>query len=212
MTKVKLFGELGKKFGKDHEFLLDKLSQFGSAMEANNKGFVKFLTQEPEKNGRYCLFIDGNMIDSKKSLQSYLGGVPKEIVIIPFIGGSTYFIPLIATYIAESLFVAGSTAALVTEAVVSLVLYAVVSAVVTSIFAPKPKSSLQASTANAGLNSYYFGGRQNKAQQGQPVPVVYGLLTVGSYVIQAGIRNLDKDDFEDLEEGSGTSITGTFTP
>lgn len=206
MTQVKLFGELGKKYGQTHSFFLDKLSQFGSAMEANNKGFINFFIKSNESGKRYSLFIDGKIIESKEMLQSYIASCPKEIVVIPAIGGSTYFIPLIATYIAESLFVAGSTAALVTEAIVSLVLYAVVSAVVTSIFAPKPKTSLQASTANAGLNSYYFGGRQNKAQQGQPVPIVYGLLLVGSYVVQAGIRNLDKDEFEMLEEGSGTTI------
>lgn len=201
MTQVKLFGGLGKKFGKSHMFLLDRLSQFGSAMESNNKGFIKYLTSNPN----YCLFLDGQMVDSKESLQSYLGSVPKEISIIPLIGGSTYFIPMIAAYVAE--FAAGYGLSYgITEAVIQLVLYAVVSAVVTSIFAPKPKTSLQASTANAGLNSYYFGGRQNKAQQGQPVPIVYGLLLVGSYVVQAGIRNLDKDDFQKLEEGSGTTI------
>jgi predicted phage tail protein len=217
MTKIKLFGEIGKIFGKEHSLFLEKLSEFGPAMEANNPGFRKFLIDCDCEGKRYSLFVNGKLISQEQELQSVLRTAPKEITVVPLLSGSAYIIPtlyyvgqVIGTYLG-SLGVYGT--------IIKLVAYAVVSAVVSALFAPKPKSSLQTSTANAGLNSYYFGGRTNRAQQGTPVPVVYGQLKVGSYVIQAGIRNLDKDDFAKLNNagqgggGSGTTVpSGTFIP
>lgn len=206
MTKINLYGELGKIYGREHNLSLNRLSEFGVAMETNFRGFKKFFTDSVKNKQNYCLFVDDKMIETGADLQTILNTTPNKITIIPIIAGATYFIPMIATYLAEY-----GIAYAVTETVLQLVLYAVVSAVVTTLFAPKPKSNLQTSTANAGLNSYYFGGRTNKAQQGTPVPIVYGQLKVGSYVIQAGIRNLDKDDFAKLDDGSsGEPPTGTF--
>lgn len=207
MTKIKLYGELGKIYGQEHNLSLDRLSEFGVAMEANFRGFKKFFIDSVNEAKAYCLFVDGNLIAGRMDLQNILNKRPSEIAVVPIISGAAYIIPYIAAYLVEY-----GIAYAVTETVLQLVLMAVVSAVVSTLFAPKPKSAIQTSTANAGLSSYYFGGRANKAQQGQPVPIVYGQLKIGSYVIQAGIRNLDKDDFANLNngDGGGEPPTGTF--
>lgn len=207
MTKIKFYGEIAAKFGHEHSLYLDKLSEFGSAMEANFPGFRSFFVRSTEAKKAYNAFVDGKLIKSAIDLQSMLAAAPKEIVLIPVVSGAAFFIPAAAAFVGTAVAgVAGAAIGGAIQAVVSLVLYAVVSAVVTSLFAPKPKGPLQASTANAGLSSYYFSGRENRATQGDPVPIVYGLLKVGSNVIQAGIRNLDKDDFADLNEGISSSI------
>lgn len=209
MTKIKLFGEIGKMFGLEHNLALDKLAEFGPAMEANHPGFRKFLIDSDSEGKCYSLFVDGRPINNDSELQSSLKTVPKEIVVVPLVSGAAYIIPTLV-YIGQAIGTYLGTLGIY-GTIIKLVAYAVISAVVASLFAPKPKSSLQTSTANAGLNSYYFGGRTNKAQQGTPVPIVYGQLKVGSYVIQAGIRNLDKDDFAALDNGNGDDETPTGT-
>lgn len=225
MTKIKLCGELGKKFGQNHNLALNRLTEFGQAMESNYPGFKNFFVNSILENKNYSMFVDGVLMEDQAAIAPYIDKAPKEIVIVPFITGAYVVIPAIAAWAgsaaAGAAVAAGAslaTASLVATAVssiVSMVLMAVVTAVVSALFAPKPKGQLQTVTANAGLNSYYFAGRANSAQQGQPVPVVYGELKVGSYVIQAGIRNLDKDDFAKLSDGSnpggsGTYVSGTF--
>jgi len=54
-----------------------------------------------------------------------------------------------------------------------------------------PQTSGLASTANNGT-SYYFDGPVNSAAQGEPVPLVYGRMLVGSKVISAGIYAQDQ--------------------
>lgn len=52
------------------------------------------------------------------------------------------------------------------------------------LLSPQAKAS---TTQNSNQNSFAFSGVQNTAQQGVPVPVVYGLFEVGSVVISSGI-------------------------
>ena len=222
MTKIKLCGELGKKFGQEHNLELGRLTEFGQAMEANNPGFKNFFVNSIMDNKNYSMFVDGVLMKDQATMAPVINKSPKEVVIVPLLTGAFVVIPTIATAVTSALVTAGVSLAVATAigSIVSMVLMAVVSAIVSSLFAPKPKGQLQTTTANAGLNSYYFGGRANNAQQGQPVPIVYGELKVGSYVIQAGIRNLDKDDFAKLSDGnngdgsgpggSGTWVSGTY--
>jgi predicted phage tail protein len=54
-----------------------------------------------------------------------------------------------------------------------------------------PQTSGLAGTTDNGT-SYYFNGPVNSAAQGEPVPLVYGRMRVGSKVISSGIFAQDQ--------------------
>lgn len=63
---------------------------------------------------------------------------------------------------------------------------------VAGILAPTPKTSAGAAEAT-NLPSYTFNGAVNTTAQGQPVPVGYGRMIIGSAVASAGIS---ADDYQ----------------
>jgi predicted phage tail protein len=185
MTTIKFYGKLAKLFGAEHHLELSSLSEFGAAMECQCPGFRAYFAS---KEAIPCYaFVDGEAMETEEQVKSKESIIPELIEMVPALHGSavTAYIVTALGYIG----ITGAAASMIASAIV-MVGVSLITSVVMSIFAPKPKN-VNAATANAGLNSYFFGGRQNRAMQGQPIPVLYGELLIGSYVIQAGIKNVD---------------------
>lgn len=193
MTKVFLHGKLARDYGKEFCYELSSVSEVFSALNANKKGFKQRVVEDAKRGLFYDIIIDGIQVDEPEELNS-MENMPEEIHIVPTISGAITGI------------IAGIGAALasiswgsVIVGIGKMILFSVVGGLISSMFAPKADKPQQSIVeASAGLNSYYFGGRLNRAQQGQPVPVVYGSLKVGSYIVQAGIRNLNRYEFGKL--------------
>jgi len=189
MRTIKLYGELGKKYGRVHQLEVRTTAEAIRALSANYKGFRQDLESAHEKgvgfrirNGRHDL-TDVNQIKDPGS---------KIIQIIPTVIGSNaesrilIGIAIIAIVIATGGIGAtgfGGFAAQVGLGIGnSLVLGGVMQLLST---APKTPDIPE---RPENTPSYTFNGPVNTTAQGHPVPVGYGRLIVGGAVISAGIN------------------------
>lgn len=188
-TTVKLHGWLGKKYGKTFKMSVQTPSQAIGLLKANFKDFANDVINF--KGAGYRVHIGKEVID-KEELCSKSGG--KTIHIIPVVCGSggaqriiagviiivaAYFLGPAGAGAAAS--ISAGTASTMTVFGASMILGGVM-----QLLTPMPKS-MQFSSENANNRpSYMFTGPINTVGQGNPVPVLYGKLLVGSQVISAG--------------------------
>lgn len=166
MTEVHLHGILGQKYGKLHKFAIKNPQDVIRALESNYENFTKDLKELLNDNIVYTIVVDDQWVQGKSfSTQEKI----KKIDFVPAILG------------------AGPT----TFAIISIVI-SVASAVYAYIQAGKqkyPEIPGASGTSSASSKSLAFSNRENITEQGNPVPLAYGRLKVGSYVIQSAIKS-----------------------
>ncbi len=220
LKKIKLYGELGDKFGKEWNLDINSPSEAIRALDVNNRDFRSYMVNS-EKNGiAYKIIVGKSYLEEKEEL--YYPSGKQEIKIIPVVIGAKKSglgmiifggVLLMAPYMAPSLFGATSTygAAATASGVASATGG---TAIGTSVFsgmgAFMAKASMKLGLALI-LNgvasllaptpktterpedhpSYAFDGAANTTRQGVPIPICYGQLIVGGAVISSGIEPED---------------------
>ena len=188
MKTIILLGELGKRYGRRHRLDVKSPAEAIRALCANFKDFAAFVSSSHERNVGYRVLNMRQDVDADE-LHDPAG---QQIAIVPVLAGAGGALgkiligaALIAAAVFNPLAFFGGTALLtgfVGQAAfgigVSLALNGVA-----QLLAPPPK---QASSDNQ-KQSYVFNGAVNTTAQGQPVPIGYGRMIVGSAVISAGI-------------------------
>ena len=162
MRKVFLHGELGDSLGKEWDLEIDSVQEIFCAIDANTNKFTKFLADNSEKFKYYTFQVDDEYLKSKEELESNLPKNANNIHIMPQVAG-------------------GDPVSILTAILVSVATGLIMQA----LFKP-PKAKEQNET-----RSYLFGGTQNVAAQGIPVPLGYGRLRVGSAVVSAATRHFN---------------------
>jgi hypothetical protein len=165
MTEIHLHGILGQKYGKLHKFSIKEPKDVVRALEANNEDFTKDLKDLLKKNIVYTIVADdqwvqGNFFLNNKKI--------KKIDFVPMIIGSGWV-----------------------AAVVSLVISIAV-AVYSYVQAGKqqyPEIPGAEGVSSVNSRSLAFSNRENITEQGNPVPLVYGRMKIGSSVIQSSIKS-----------------------
>ncbi len=184
---IKLYGELGERFGRIHRLSVKTPAEAVRALSANFPEFEKNVLELGKKNLVYQVKVDGRTID--ESELSY--PLSREIHFTPVIrgaGGPTdKFIVGAVLIIAGIVIGAGSggTAGFIGGAMVNVGIGFMIGGVV-QMLSPVPKDP-GPDEAAVHTPSYVFNGPVNTTAQGQPVPVLYGRLLVGSAIISAGI-------------------------
>lgn len=188
MKTVILLGELGKRYGRRHLLDVKSPAEAVRALCANFKDFASFVSSSQERNVGYRVL---NMREdvAEEELHNPAG---RRITIAPVVagaGGKVGQILLGAALIASAFLVPGlgAVALFGTTTLASVAFSIGVSLVlggVAQMLAPQPKS---AGPDEEQQPSYVFNGAVNTQAQGQPVPVGYGRMIVGSAVISAGI-------------------------
>jgi len=166
MTEIHLHGILGQKYGKLHKFSIKEPKDIVRALEANYEDFTKDLKDLLNNNIVYSIVIDdqwlhGSSYNKKNKI--------KKIDFVPTILG----------------------AGPIGFAIASLIV-AVASAVYSYVQAGKqkyPQIPGAESNSSASSKSLAFSNRENIAEQGNPVPLAYGRLKIGSYVIQSTVKS-----------------------
>lgn len=164
MTEIHLHGILGQKYGKLHKFAIKNPQDVVRALEANHENFTKDLKDLLKNNIIYSIVADNHWI--RGSLHCKQQKI-KKIDFVPTILGSG---PL---------------------TVVAFVI-SVAAAVYSYVQAGKqqyPQIPGAEGTTSASSKSLSFSNRENIAEQGNPVPLAYGRLKVGSYVVQSTIKS-----------------------
>ncbi|MCM2492698.1 MULTISPECIES: tail assembly protein [Burkholderia] len=191
LRTIRLYGVLGARFGRVHRLAV------GSALEATRAlcvvlpGFKSFLARSRDQGLTFAVFVgrenlardDLDLPVSREEIRiapviagAKRGGLFQTILGAALVGLALWnpaFLGL-SQGLATGLLAAGASLAL--GGVMQLI---------------SPQTGGLASTVDNGT-SYYFNGPVNSAAQGEPVPIVYGRMIVGSKRISSGIFAQDQ--------------------
>lgn len=189
MTKVKLLGELGKKFGRVHRFKISSPAEAVRALCANFPEFRRFLLASESDGIGYKVLVGKDEIEPVRELHTPHG--IQSVSIVPVIAGSGPVGRIIAgaVLVAASVLVPAGGIALgigalaITGSAVAAAGFALALGGVAQLLSPSPKETGPVENEP----SYLFNGPVNTSVQGRPVSVGYGRMIVGSAVISAGI-------------------------
>ena len=211
MKTVLLRGELGKKFGRVHRFDLNTPAEAIRALLANFEGFQSELAEAGERGVGYMVQIGRDAMQSLDEI-AYPTGMGEAISITPVLQGAgggglgSIFagVALIAfaaltagagTILGiglgtQAAFAVGSIgAALALGGTAQLLSPTISDTAGAGPERQRPRESFAAVNNEIADNrsSYIFNGAVNLTAQGNPVPLCYGRLKVGSVVISAGL-------------------------
>jgi predicted phage tail protein len=149
-----------------------------------------------KNKNQYVVVVDGKPIENTDSLHRR---VKKSIHFIPVLGGAALFIPVfikavasVAAYLAKYwawYAAAGETVQIAIAALIVIGGYALISIGISRLV-----ESIMGGGEGTAIttSSYMFHGPQNVASQGDPVPIAYGRLMVGSKIISVSMSSGDK--------------------
>lgn len=191
---IRLYGELGKRFGKKHILYVRSVGEAARALCVNFKGFKQFL--EKEKYAGYEVWDGKYNVDSKDEDFNKLGD--GDIKIIPRIRGGSNTAKIIAGVIFVAIVTwatwgTGGPWAAGTAAGWTAAANFGVSLIMSGVIGMMTKTSLGGTVASDEENSesYIFSGPANSTKQGNPVYIGYGEMVVGSQVVSAALTTND---------------------
>lgn len=200
LKTITLAGALGEKYGRVHRLdctdALDAIRAFCAMLPGFQQDFVR---------RRYRVVLDGVPVTNREEL-----GLPaREIRFAPVISGAGHGVGEVivgALLIVAAYYTGGASTALgfgtaaewgaVGSMAFSLGASMVLSGLAQALSQPPQQTYSQ---------SYLFNGPVNSTQQGNPVPILYGQLMIGSQVASANLQAYD------IAIGPPTTNTGTST-
>lgn len=190
LRTVRLYGKLGAQFGRVHRLAVENTAEAIRALCALLPGFEREMMTSRERGIRYACFLGTQNIGNDGLT---LSGGKRDIRIAPVLSGAKRG-GILQTIIGVTLIVAGVLAAdagfpvagkYLVQAGITLTLGGVIQML-------SPQQATQAGDSKDNGASYNFTGAVNTTAQGNPVPVLYGRMIVGSAVISAGIVAQDQ--------------------
>ena len=163
MTEIFMHGILAKKFKEKYCFSLNKFEEVLSAIECVEPEFRSFLSNNFDSM-EFAILCDGKTVNSESDC---LSACPKRIDLVPAAKGS---LPQFAIFL------------------IMLFVNVGIAMIQAANSVPKPQMDNNSEQA-VKTKSYEFNGEANIQRQGRPVPVGYGRLRVGSYVVGAQTWN-----------------------
>ncbi len=187
MTNIFLHGKLAKIYGPKFKFSICRPKDALSAIETIHEGFLGKLVELSSKGLQYSIIADNQTVEG---VEEFSGKRKiKELHIVPTVYGSG-----VAALAVGAVALAAGIAVGTTTLVGSILLGVALSAIsfgIQSLLAKPPEAnspSISASTS-ATSKSFLFSNKENIKQQGNPVPLGYGRLRIGSAVIQQSIKS-----------------------
>lgn len=183
MIKVKLLGILGQNFIRELELDIKSAAEAVRALSANFPGFSQYLANSERTGINYKVYTrQENIISlSEKDLSQ---PISQLLIIAPVVAGSGGIGRIIAgsVLLAAAFVMPASLSVLglgLSSTTVGLIGAALILGGISSLLTPKVKKT------------YLIDGQTNTTGQGNPVPLCYGRLIVGSQVISAGITTFN---------------------
>lgn len=209
MREVRLYGHLGKKFGSLFKLNVASPAEAFRALRANFPDFEAYMHQHAKQGFRVRVGksdINGEQLEMESANQT--------ISITPVVAGAgrgTMQMILGAVIIAAAFVATGGTIAGVLASTVAKMAVQVGVAMVLGGIAQALTSPPSTATKSADNKaSYTFNGPVNTVQQGNPVPICYGQMLVGSQVVFQGLTV--EQTFTQPSAGAGTKRAYKNTP
>ena len=183
LRTIRLYGKLGTQFGRIHRLAVESTAEAVRALCVLLPGFERELMTSRERGITYACFLGKTNIGAD---QLRLSGANEDIRIAPVLQGAKA--GFLMTVVGAVLVIAGVffQMPLLVQIGVSLMVGGVI-----QMLSPQQQKLSAADAAGNGA-SYNFNGPVNTTAQGNPVPLLYGRMIVGSAVISAGILAEDQ--------------------
>lgn len=196
LTTIRLYGRLGAEFGRLHRLAVSSTSEAIRALCVLLPGFENRLLDSESKGVRYACFI-GRRNLGEDELARPAGNEDIRIAPMPTgakRGGLMQVVVGVALIVAS--FIPGLNVAVwgsamtISGTMMSMGMAMALGGLV-QMLSPQQRALSAKDGPNNGA-SYNFNGPVNTTAQGNPVPLLYGELIVGSSTISAGIYSEDQ--------------------
>lgn len=195
LRTIKLYGDLGKAFGREHKFVCNDAAGAVRALCTMIEGFRDYMVDGQQS---YKVMLDEDVITTD---EIHLPSGACDIVIAPvvagsksgFFGGVLGAVLIGAAFITGGASLAGGALAFSGAAGTAAVMLggALLFAGVSQLLTPQQKGLGGVDSPDNGA-SYNFNGVVNVTAQGNPVPILLGQAIVGSVTISADMYAEDK--------------------
>ena len=205
LKTIKLYGVLGKKFGKEFKLAVESTREAVKALSVQVPGFEQFMLNAHEQGLAFAIFQDDENI-SEDQIDFETGA--KVIKIVPKVmgagGDSGVFQLVLGAILIAASFIPGIGQA----AQVALIGAGAGMAVggIAQMLTPKADAQDQNQDGNRANKS--FGGAVTTIAQGNPVPILYGQREVGGFIVNAGQFAVDTFSSADAGYTGGGSSGG----
>lgn len=187
LRTVRLYGVAGTRFGRVHRLAVASTREAVRALCVTVPGFEKFMMNAKDNGLTFAVF-HGRRNVTEDEIEHPVGS--DEIRIAPILIGSKNG-GLFQTILGAALVVVGVfTSEFGGSTLIGLGASMMLGGVMQML---SPQTSGLAGAGPNNGTSYYFNGPVNSAAQGEPVPLVYGRMLVGSKVISSGIYAEDQN-------------------
>lgn len=183
LKTIRLYGKLGNRFGRVHKFVCADTKGAIRALCAMVPGFQKALMESKDKGVAYACFIGRRSIT-----EDQLGRLADDdIRIAPIVMGSGrggFFSFILGAALVGAAFFTGGASIAAWSALqlgMGVLGAAMMLTGMSSVLVKQPKG-LTGVESDENKASYNFNGVVNAVAQGNPVPVCYGEMVVGSVV------------------------------
>ena len=202
LKTIRLYGKLGTRFGRIHRLAVASAAEAVRALCMTRPGFERELMTSRDRGVDYAVFLGKKNI-SQEELADPAG--KDDIRIAPVLQGASkggiFQIILGAALMVFAMWAQGSFTSLgsLSEAlkakswigVTAMMGMSMMMGGVLQLLSPQMKGLSTRDNVENGASSA-FNGAVNTTAQGNPVPVGYGRMIVGSAVISAGIYAMDQ--------------------
>lgn len=207
LKTIKLYGVLGKKFGKEFHLAVESTREAVKALSVQVSGFEQFMLTAHEQGLTFAVFQDDENI-SEDQIDFETGA--KVIKIVPKVigaGGNG----VLQTILGAVMVVVGVVMMYVPglQAFAPSVIGAGIGLMIGGIaqmMMPKMDEGDQNQDGNRANKG--FGGAVTTIAQGNPVPILYGQREVGGFIINAGQFAVDTFSSADAGYTGGGSSGG----
>ena len=185
LKKIRLYGVLAKKFGKEFRLDVENTREAMRALCVQVPGFEHFMLHAHEQGLEFAVFQDKQNISETELDMSTSAKVIKVVPKVKGAGGAVQTI-LGAVLVVVGIVVTGmsfGSAGAVGAALIGAGVGMMVGGIAQMLM-PKIESQDQNQDGNKANKG--FGGAVTTIAQGNPVPVLYGQREVGGFIASAG--------------------------
>ena len=206
LKTIRLYGVLGKKFGKEFKLAVESTREAVKALSVQVPGFEQFMLNAHEQGLAFAIFQDDENI-SEDQIDFETGA--KVIKIVPKVMGAGGNGGVLQLVLGAVLIVAGFWTGGVTSNLGVALIGAGAGMVVGGIAQMlTPKADAQDQNQDGNRANKSFGGAVTTIAQGNPVPILYGQREVGGFIVNAGQFAVDTFSSADAGYTGGGSSGG----
>lgn len=183
LKKIRLYGILAKKFGKEFRLDVENTREAMRALCVQVPGFEHFMLHAHEQGLEFAVFQDKQNISEAELDMSTSAKAIKVVPKVKGAGGAVQTIIGAVLVVVGAVMVFTGVGAPIGTALIGAGIGMIVGGIAMMLM-PKIESQDQNQDGNKANKG--FGGAVTTVAQGNPVPVLYGQREVGGFIASAG--------------------------